>query len=206
MSGLAIAAIVSAALWLAVLSFAVLLLTRQVGLITVRLALVSPRFAVSEDGVPIGSRLSDDISSRLQAGRSAVAVLLLSATCDSCRTLAEGLHNRGFDNSLSVLVAGTPALAREVVQALPSGVDVRVEPEASEFARALQLETVPFGLTVEHGYVTEKLVVEDPEDLVKLHERAARHGDQTDSISDSVNGSATTEAPRSSLRVTRGGR
>ena len=62
MSALAIVALVLACVWLGVLTFVVVLLVRQVGLLTVRLSMATQAISLDDDGPEVGSILPEDVA------------------------------------------------------------------------------------------------------------------------------------------------
>ena len=62
MSALAIAALVLVCAWLGVLTFVVMLLVRQVGLLTVRFSMATQAMSLDDDGPDIGSSLPEDVA------------------------------------------------------------------------------------------------------------------------------------------------
>ena len=62
MSGLAIAALTLVCVWLAVLTLAVVLLVRQIGLLTVRLSLANQAISLEEeDGLAAGEPIPEEV-------------------------------------------------------------------------------------------------------------------------------------------------
>jgi hypothetical protein len=140
-----------AALWLAVVLLAalVLSLTRQVGVLHLRLG---PRGALEEEGVgpPLGARVDHD---RLPRDGRAVLVAFTSAGCPMCRQIVPGLP----------AIARTPGLA--VVHAAYEDAD---GPEVHE---AFAVPGTPFAVYVDpRGVVAAKGTVNTLEQLEGLVE------------------------------------
>ncbi len=173
MSGLELAALCGLAIWLAVLSFVILLVTRQIGLITVRLSLLAPHAPVGEEGPELGSSVPPEV--RALGDDDGVVLLLLSGTCGDCRALAARLRGRELATRTVALVAGQRPLAEAVADMLPNGIDVRFDPEATRIAEMLRLEMVPFGIRIDAGTVSMKAYLHGPEDVWQL--MAAGRGD-----------------------------
>jgi len=169
-SGLALAALLLVAAWLAVLSLVVILLVRQLSLVTMRLSLVAPHAPADAAGPEVGSAVPQDVSALVgHDGRSTV-LILLSATCATCRSLAARVSARELGAETVVLVAGRKPLVSTIAELLPPDSDVRLDPQASRIARGLGLDTVPFGLRLDSGTVSMKAFLHGPDDILRLRE------------------------------------
>ena len=155
MSSLAIAALVLVCVWLGVLTLVVVLLVRQVGLLTVRLSVATQAISLDEDGPEIGSDLPEDVTEVMPEGESAY-LLLISATCVPCRELVGELEGHRFEQTVVALVPGPDEQAGELASLLPQDVRVVLDPEATQLAESLDLESTPFVLEAESGTVTRK--------------------------------------------------
>src|SRR5215213_1017214 len=158
MSALAIVALVLACVWLGVLTFVVVLLVRQVGLLTVRLSIATQAISLDDDGPEVGSALPEDVAEVMPDGERAY-LLLLSASCEPCRELVVELDGHRFEQSVVALVPGRQEQAGELAALLPPGIRVVLDPEATQLAESLDLESTPFALEVESGTVTRKVHV-----------------------------------------------
>jgi hypothetical protein len=158
MSALAIAALVLVCAWLGVLTFVVMLLVRQVGLLTVRLSMATQAMSLDDDGPDIGSSLPEDVAEVMPEGQRAY-LLLISADCEPCRELVAELDGHRFEQKVVALVPGRQEQAAELAALLPPGVRVVLDPEATQLAESLDLESTPFALEVESGTVTRKVHV-----------------------------------------------
>jgi hypothetical protein len=157
MSGVAVAALVLVCVWLGVLSLVVVLLVRQIGLLTVRLSVASQALSLDNDGPEVGSKLPDEVVSALPALEGERAyVVLLSATCDPCRELVSDIGERHFEQTIVALVPGREQMAGELASLLPSGMQAVLDPEASRLAEALKIHSTPFALETADGTVTRK--------------------------------------------------
>lgn len=168
MTGLELTAVIAIAVWLAALSFVVVLVTRQLGLVTVRLSLVAPHAPADEAGPEVGSAVPSEAGALIGRDGQPTVLLLLSATCDSCRSLASRLGEREVDVNTVALVAGRQPLASGIGELLPSGIDTRFDPEASQIAQRLGLEMVPFGVRIDAGIVSMKAYLHTPDDVGRL--------------------------------------
>jgi hypothetical protein len=172
MSALAIAALVLVCIWLGVLTLVVVLLVRQIGLLTVRLSVAGEAPPLDNDGPEIGSSVPEDVAVVLpdQAEEHAY-LLLVSSTCTPCWELVADLGGRRFEQKIVALVPGHGEKAGELAALLPSNIQVVLDPDATRLAGALQLESTPFVLEVEQGTVTRKAFLhEGVSDLIAFVE------------------------------------
>jgi hypothetical protein len=156
MSALAIVALVLVCAWLGLLTLVVVLLVRQVGLLTVRLSMANRTISLDDDGPEIGSTLPEDVAEVMPQEERAY-LLLISAGCDPCRELVAELDGRRFEQSVVALVPGRQEQASRLAALLPPGIRAVADPEATRLAESLDLESTPFALEVERGTVTRKL-------------------------------------------------
>ena len=156
MSALEIAALVLVCAWLGILTFVVMLLVRQVGLLTVRLSTAAQTMSLDDDGPEVGSSLPEDVAEVMPDGERAY-LLLISAGCDPCRELVADLDGHRFEQNIVALVPGRQEQAAELAALLPSGMKVVLDPEATELTESLDLESTPFALEVESGTVIRKV-------------------------------------------------
>ena len=157
MSALAIAALVLVCIWLGVLTLVVVLLVRQVGLLTVRLSVAGGAMPMDDDGLEVGSSVPEDVAAVLpdQAEEQSY-LLLISSTCRPCWELVSDLGEHRFEQNVVALVPGHEEQAGELAALLPSSMRVVLDPETTTLAGALQLESTPFVLEIERGTVTRK--------------------------------------------------
>jgi hypothetical protein len=155
MSALAIAALVLVCIWLGILTLVVVLLVRQVGLLTVRLSAAARTISLDDDGPEVGSSLPEDVA-ELMPEEEPAYLMLISAGCDPCRELVAELDGRRFEQSIVALVPGREEQAGELAALLSSNMRVVLDPEATQLAESLDLESTPFALEVEGGKVTRK--------------------------------------------------
>ena len=156
MSALAIVALVLVCVWLGVLTFVVMLLVRQVGLLTVRLSMATQAMSLNDDGPEIGTNLPEDVDEVMPEGERAY-LLLISAGCDPCRELVAELDGHRFEQKMVALVPGRQEQAGELAALLPPGMRVVLDPEATQLAESLDLESTPFALEVQSGTVIRKV-------------------------------------------------
>ncbi len=172
MSALAIAALVLVCIWLGVLTLVVILLVRQIGLLTVRLSVAGEATPLDNDGPEIGSSVPEDVAVVLpEEAEEHAYLLLISSTCTPCWELVADLGERRFEQKIVALVPGHGEKAGELAALLPSGMQVVLDPDASRLAGALHLQSTPFVLEVEHGTVTRKAYLhEGASDLIEFVE------------------------------------
>ena len=156
MSPLAIAALVLVCAWLGVLTFVVMLLVRQVGLLTVRVSIATRATSLDEDGPEIGTSLPEDVA-EVMPEKERAYLLLISEGCDPCRELVAELDGHRFEQKIVALVPGREEQAAELAALLPSDIKVVLDPEAIQLVESLDLESTPFVLEVEDGIVTRKV-------------------------------------------------
>lgn len=174
MSGLALASLVVVALWLGILTLLVLLIIRQVGLLTARSELAGHVFDVSRDGLEIGASVPAEVIDALPESVSGVTyVLRLSASCAPCRELASVLGREGIDRSQPIvaLIAGRTELADGMATMLPPAMRSIRDPQATTLAESLRIQSVPFALTIENGVVAGKAYLRSAADLSDLFSR-----------------------------------
>ncbi|MGH8602343.1 MAG: hypothetical protein ACREXR_06075 [Gammaproteobacteria bacterium] len=157
MSGLEIMALVLASAWLAILTVVVVLIVRQISLITVRLSLAGEALSLDDSGPEVGSRLPDEVVSMVPEFDEARAyLLLLSASCEPCRELAEELSDRRIDATVVALIPGRKEVAEGIADLLPSEIRTVLDPDAVELSGHLDIQSTPFALQIEGGIVSKK--------------------------------------------------
>jgi len=131
---------------------------RQVGLLTIRLTIAGEMMLLNDDGPDVGSSIPEDVVSVLpDQGEGRAFLLLISSTCTPCRELVADLQGEHrFQQKIVALVPGPEEVARELAALLPSGMQAVLDPQASELAEALDLESTPFALQIEDRTVTRK--------------------------------------------------
>jgi hypothetical protein len=176
MSGLAIAALVLACVWLGILTLVVVVLVRQIGLLTVRLSNVSQPLSSEDDGPEIGSSVPEEVAAQLPELEGERAYLLLvAATCTPCRELIADIGEHYFEQTVTALVPGRVEAAEEFARFLPScGIRPVVDPQATTLAQALKIQSTPSVLEVERGTITRKAYLYDGgSDLIRFLEDGA---------------------------------
>jgi hypothetical protein len=164
-----------------VLTFVVLLMTRQISLLTVRLTMLSPYESADDDGVAVGTRLPDQVMAALEQitpdqNGDARTVMFLSGICTTCRSLAAKLAPQDLDPGSVVLVGGRPEKAEEVLSLLPDEIPTGAEPEASIVSQALGVTSVPFAFQIRGDVVVAKTFLHSAADLERLRGSSRVHG------------------------------
>jgi hypothetical protein len=163
-------ALVAEVCWLAVLSTVVVLCVHQLTLVTKRLELLGGPTPIDESGPAVGMPVPAEVEGLTMNGDGAAGqlILLMSATCEPCRGLAEQFGREEVREPVVVLLPGREELADEVVALLPQTLRVVRDPEASEYASALSIVHTPFALAIREGIVVGKSPVNRLEDLQRL--------------------------------------
>ncbi len=173
MAGLGITALILVSMWLVVLTVVILLVVRQISLITIRLSLAGGAFSLDDGGPDIGSHLPDEVTSMLpELDEGSAYLLLLSASCESCREVAEELGGHRLDSTVVALIPGRQEVAQGIAELLPSEIKPMLDPEAVELSGYLQIDSTPFALRVEDGDVVRKAhLYEGASDFLDFVER-----------------------------------
>jgi hypothetical protein len=165
-SGLELAALIAAAVWLGVLTFLVVLLVRQLSLITAWAQEQGPGSGSgSAEGIEIGAEVPEsalDVLPPLRAGLS--YVVFLAGNCQPCRELAlEASRSPDFaalrdEVPVAAVVRGSGAPSDEIERLLPSWVQVVRGDEAELLTRSFEVAQTPSVMEVERGNVTGRAV------------------------------------------------
>lgn len=168
MSSLWVVTLALVGTWLGVLTLVIILLVRQIGLLTLRLQTTEPVFSFAQDGPDIGSEVPADVLAVLpDLGYEITYIVILSATCGPCREFASDLTTSALKGRTVAVLAGRVELADGFEALLPPGVAVVRDPEAAVAAN-LHVESTPFALEIDHGMVTGKAYLRQVSDLAAL--------------------------------------
>ncbi len=166
--------VITAGVWMAVLTLAVLLCVSQLTILTRRIEIAVGPVSAMDSGPDIGMRVPLEAEHLLVDDPDGELILLMSATCGPCRSVAEGLSRDGYDEgSLTILLPGSNELAGEIASQLSSTVTVVRDPDANRYARALGIVHTPFALAVLGRTVVGKSPVNQVADLRRLHSAIA---------------------------------
>lgn len=169
MTGLEVAGLVTVAVWLSIVTLVLVLVVRQIALLTVRLENSgTERFSLADDGLEVGSTVPASALSALALSDTERAyLLLLSSTCLSCREIAPSLEPPP-DFAARALLPGKGELPDAMARLLPDGFQVVRDPVATEVAALLQIKSTPFVLELDRGSVTGKAYLYSAEDFSRL--------------------------------------
>lgn len=153
------------AIWSLILTIALLALARQTSLLTTRLE--AGGAMPVRDGPVAGSPLPAIVAAALDGNRD-VGLILMSASCSPCQTIAAEFDKALSDLPLTVLLAGHTKAADEMAQRLPKKIRLVRDPEASRLASTLSIHSTPFAIRVVDGIVKGKAYVRTAADLRTL--------------------------------------
>lgn len=167
MNPLVVVTIVLVSLWMVILSVTVLLLTRQLGLITLRL-----RFPLDsvEDGVLIGTPVPKDTLSIIpELDRGLHYLICLAPNCGPCVDFASRISELKLArNGFRAVFEGTGREADALAEALPEHLPVLRDPEASVIFKSFDIKMTPSIFQVEDGVVVGKGVLKEVADLERF--------------------------------------
>ncbi len=166
--------------WSALLTFLLVLIVRQVGIVTLHLAMIAPAVdggMLKDDGPTVGSRIPDDVAQLLPAPTlQASNVVLISATCTGCRNLVDGMRGHLLRSDTVILLAGHGNIADVLHEAIPKSAFILRDPEATRVANGLKIESTPFAITIRDSVVIKKGYVSDPQSFIpQLEETPPSH-------------------------------
>lgn len=155
--------------WLLLLSVVVLLLVRQLGLVTLRLDMSTQAVSLNADGPEIGTRLPDRAVSLLYEVQSGLNyVLLLSANCDPCRQIAPSLSSVQTEGGLIAVIPGPEDLTEALASLLPANYRTIRDPAATQIAEVLGITRTPSVFEIEDGILTGKAWIFSHNDFQRL--------------------------------------
>lgn len=164
MSDTELAALVLIAVWLALLSLAVLIVIRQLGFITLQL---HGSGLATEDGPIIGTVLSSSIVAAVPELAVGLHYLIFLATdCRPCLNFASELTDSGFTHpDLVVVYSGGNKSDDKLADLLPAAMR-RYEPDrASLLQDQLTVNATPSILQVEEGVIVGKGLLRSVSDV-----------------------------------------
>jgi hypothetical protein len=169
---------------------AVLVLLRQVTLLSLRTGLVSP--SKQRNALVLGEPVPDALLEAAPALRdeSHVSyVVWLTSTCSACSELADQLRKGAIPNPIVAMVTGTDLRARELTSRLETVATVVAEPAAASIVAELGLDASPFAVEVERGRITGWTALRGIDELEQL--RTAR--ESSDASEWATSGEPSTE-------------
>jgi hypothetical protein len=169
MSSSEVAVITFATIWLGVLTLTVLVLVRQLGVLTVQLEALRQSSSSSYGLTPVGTSLTKATVEMLPVLEQGTHyVLALSGTCAPCRDLVLDLKGKQLPVNPLVLLSGPSDAVDGLIELLPEGVDAVRDSEAGVLFSSLQIETTPSALEVTDGLVSGNAVLRNGDDLLAL--------------------------------------
>lgn len=156
--------------------FAVLivLLYRQVTIISLRLGLIQG--PTSEPVLVVGKALPESVTRELPGLLdTGIAYLLwMTSTCASCRRLAEEIERRAaaepLVGELVTLLSGSGEVANRMAERVSHSSTVLRDPDAERVVEALALDASPFVVEVEKGVITGWVAPDSLDDIRRLCE------------------------------------
>lgn len=174
MSGLEVGASVLLAIWMGLLSLAVVLLIRQLGLVTVRLDRLLGEASAFDQGLEVGSLLPPVISDGAPGTLSGVKyVLVVEASCEPCRAVVERLGDLPAERMRQIvtILRGSDQSAQHMSAHLPPESIVLRDPAAAEAVESLKVGVTPFVFETEGGQITQKAALQSFEHLETIIRR-----------------------------------
>ena len=160
--------LIGVAVWLAVLTLGLLLVVRQIALLTIRLDENMSHIAPNDDGLDVGHDIPDAAAAALPEAASGVAyVILISSSCGTCRELVADLPAT-LPAPAVVLLTGHGKVADALDELIPATFRVVRDPDAADLAGQLKITTTPFALEIETRTVTAKSYLHAASDLEAL--------------------------------------
>ncbi len=185
MSDIGLAALAAVASWLAILSVMVLVLVRQLGVITVRL-MERPASAAMQGGLTVGMEAPRDVRDALPELHAGPTFLLLtSATCGPCQELVSELGRLEPQTNAVALLPGHARAADALQGMFPGWIRVIRDPEAYALSQSLQIDSTPFAMAFEGDRVVAKAHLKRATDFALMIE----------SVQDRRRGSNQVEVP-----------
>ncbi len=162
MTGLEIAALVAVGIWMLLLSLAVVLLVRQVSLIS---KWAQEQDSSNQDGLPIGSPVPEEALGLVPEADDELAyVWFLGGDCQPCREFAveaartEEIIAMRDSTTIVAAVTGTDDQANDFTQLLPEWIRVVRGDNAVALNKHFEIVQTPTVYEVERGNVTGRAV------------------------------------------------
>lgn len=162
--------------WQAAVAFLLILLYRQVTLLSVLTGLTPGRPQASDHPLVAGETLPLEVTERVAGLHDDQVTYLvwITSSCSSCTRFVHGLRDtwlkRPFPDRLVMLVTGSDTAARRLADSLPTGVAALFDPDATAVAERMGLASSPFAIETESGVVTGWTSIHDVEDLWRLRQ------------------------------------
>lgn len=155
-----------ATIWAIGVSLILIVLLRQVSLISVRLNLQMRLPDMSEygTGLEIGTVVPISVSNAVPSN---VTIIALEGSCNSCHELANKLPLQEHDivGPLIVLLAGKGEPTEKLYQKIPAWVTVIQDPEATQLSKDLNLSRTRWAIRLSSGVVAGHADISNIENL-----------------------------------------
>jgi hypothetical protein len=167
MNGIEVGALVGAAGWLALLTLAIVVVVRHLGLLTLRIQAGHVR---EGDGLLIGERVPPDAVTIIpELDHELRSLVFLSETCGACHEVASRLGEVPDRNQVIAIVVGDDSRMTRKLSARIAPDLSRVEAGvALEVANAFRVQQTPQAVQVENGIIIGKATLRSVEDLNNL--------------------------------------
>jgi hypothetical protein len=176
MSEIAVAALAAVGMWLAILSVMVLVLVRQLAVITVRLT-EGIASASMKGGLTVGMEAPQNVRDALPELRAGPTFLLLtSATCGPCQELVSELGTLDPQPNAVALLPGHARAADALHRLFPAWIRVIRDPEAYALSQSLQIDSTPFGMALDGDRVVAKAHLKRATDFALMIESVRHRG------------------------------
>jgi hypothetical protein len=166
MTGIELALVIVATVWLAALTLLMTVVIRHLGLLTLR---VQAGHIVEGDGLLIGDRVPDEaINVAPELDRATRYIVFLSETCSACFGLAPNLDAVPEPSTLLACVVGEGRASVRLREAVPGVVPALTGSGAKQLADAFRVRQTPQVLQVENGILIGRATPHDIADVVRL--------------------------------------
>jgi hypothetical protein len=159
--------------WMGLLTLVVVLLVRQMSLLTVRVSAASNRAELENDGPAIGSQLHERIRATVNGAGVPTLIMVMSATCKPCHDLVDSIDPRSWPTQTLAVITGPDGSAGDLARQMPANARLLTGNEARDAAGLLAISSLPFGLLVQDGMVFDKGYLSNRVDLERLLHRVS---------------------------------
>lgn len=162
MNGLETAALIAVAAWLGALTLALLVLVRQIGLLS---AWAERNTHARDDGLDVGVSVPEPARELLPELTTGLGyVVFLAGNCQPCREFAleasrsSELAELRDTHRIMAVVTGDDAQSDEVARMLPAWIEVARQDDAVLLTQTFEVQTTPSVYEVDRGTVTGRAV------------------------------------------------
>jgi len=177
-SGIEQSIIVALAAWVGLLTLTAALLSKQVVLLTARMATITD---IAGGDVFLGLSVESSLNARVVAaldGVGAYAVVMLSQSCVACRTVAKGIPTWSSDIPVVVVIqsdSGDNEAAAELIASVGDRPVVLLGDEASRMAASIPAQQRPFGVIIVGARVVHAAPLSTPARFLAAWEDISEH-------------------------------